>query len=192
MSIQSELTLLANIIRGKYFTNAKLSVHDMVILTTCLYPTVNAMQNEFTDSFNLSTNWIGVSASPITKDRGYAVYSFGPKTPYLYQTVKSAELNTLYAWSFYAKADNKGDKVHTEIFGGHGYADFTLDTNWQVCYSWGSFGNVNNKNVYFAGVSSNKGLVYIANPVLVKLPWGGVPTVSSGTLLLSLFKEVTT
>lgn len=61
-----------------------------------------------------------------------------------------------------------------------------------ICHSWGSFGNNNNnKNVYFAGVSSNKGLVYIANPVLVKLPWG-VPTASLGTLLLSLFKEVTT
>lgn len=173
MSIQSELTLLANIIRNKYFTNTKLSVHDMAILANFLYPTINVMQNEFTDPFNLSTNWIGASASAVTKDHGYAVYSFGPKTPYLYQTVKSAELNTLYAWSFYAKADNKGDKVHTELFGSHGYADFTLDTNWQLCYSWGSFGNADNKNVYFAGVSSNKGLVYIANPVVVKLPVGG-------------------
>lgn len=173
MSIQSELMILANIIRNKYFTNAKLSVHDMAILANFLYPTVNTMQNEFTDPFNLSTNWVGTSASAVTKDHGYTVYSFGSKTPYLYQTVANAELNVLYAWSFYAKADNKGDKVHTEIFGGHGYADFTLGTNWQVCYSWGSFGNANNKNVYFAGVGSNKGLVYIANPVLVKLPWGG-------------------
>ena len=72
-----------------------------------------------------------------------------------------------------------------------GYKDCTLSTDWKIYYSWGSFGNANNKNVYFAGVSSNKGLVYIANPVLVKLPMGG-GTVNFGTLLLSLFKEVTT
>lgn len=191
MSIQSELTLLSNCIRDRYFTNTKLSIHDMAVLVTELYPSVNEMQNEFTDPLNFSTNWVGESAKPVTKYHDYAVYSFGPKSPYLYQTVSSAELNVLYAWSVYAKADTQGDKLHTEMFGGHGYKDCTLSTDWKIYYSWGSFGNANNKNVYFAGVSSNKGLVYIANPVLVKLSMGG-GTVNFGTLLLSLFKEVTT
>ena len=191
MSIQSELTLLSNCIRDKYFTNNKLSIHDMAVLVTELYPSINEMQNEFTDPLNLSTNWIGESAKPVTKDHDYAVYSFSPKSVYLYQTISNAELNVLYAWSVYAKADTQGDKLHTEMFGSRGYKDFTLSTDWKICYSWGSFGNANNKNIYFAGVSSNKGLVYIANPVLVKLPMGG-GTVSFGTLLLSLFKEVTT
>lgn len=173
MSIQSELTLLSNCIRDKYFTNTKLSIHDMAVLVTELYPSVNEMQNEFTDPLNLSTNWIGASAKSVTKDHDFAVYSFSPKSPYLYQTVSNAELNVLYAWSVYAKADIQGDKLHTEMFGGHGFKDCTLSTDWKIYYSWGSFGNANNKNVYFAGVSSNKGLVYIANPVLVKLPWGG-------------------
>ena len=172
MSIQSELTLLSNCIRDKYFTNNKLSIHDMAVLVTELYPSINEMQNEFTDPLNLSTNWIGESAKPVTKDHDYAVYSFSPKSIYLYQTISNAELNVLYAWSVYAKADTQGDILHTEMFGGRGYKDCTLSTDWKIYYSWGSFGNANNKNIYFAGVSSNKGLVYIANPVLVKLPMG--------------------
>lgn len=173
MSIQSELTLLSNCIRDKYFTNTKLSIHDMAVLVTELYPSINEMQNEFIDPLNFSTNWIGASAKPVTKDHGYGVYSFSSKSPYLYQTVSNAELNVLYAWSVYAKADTQGDKLHTEMFGGHGYKDCALSTDWKIYYSWGSFGSANNKNIYFAGVSSNKGLVYIANPVLVKLPIGG-------------------
>lgn len=69
-----------------------------------------------------------------------------------------------YAWSFWARADNDGDKIHNELWGGVGSKDFKLATTWRF-YSSSGIGR-EYPMFYFWGLDSNKGNVYVKIPYL--------------------------
>ncbi|MCT2869968.1 gp58-like family protein, partial [Limosilactobacillus fermentum] len=74
--------------------------------------------------------------------------------------------NQPVTWTVYAKADNAGDKLHTELWGGGGYTDQPLTNNWQV-YQFTGQRNVANPYFYFWGRQGNKGNIYVALPFAV-------------------------
>ena len=69
----------------------------------------------------------------------------------------------ILTWSVWAKADNSGDALHTELFGGGGYTDQALSQEWQK-YIFHGVTDVG--TLYFWGPSTNKGSIYIALPNL--------------------------
>lgn len=69
-------------------------------------------------------------------------------------------------WTVYAKADNAGDKLHTELWGGGGYTDQPLTTKWQRYKFAGNHAD-SNHSFYLWGVNSNKGKIYVALPFAV-------------------------
>lgn len=71
----------------------------------------------------------------------------------------------ILTWSVWAKADNSGDMLHTELFGGGGETDQKLSQGWQKYIFHGAMDPFNYK-IYFWGNSANKGSVYIALPNL--------------------------
>ena len=89
------------------------------------------------------------------------------------QNIGEMESSAQYTSSFWAKADNAGDRAHTELYGGVGATDFVLTTNW-VRYSavLTSITDVNTNiqysNCYFGVHVGNKRNVYIALPKLEK------------------------
>lgn len=72
----------------------------------------------------------------------------------------------LVTWTVYAKADNEGDKLHTELWGGGGYTDQPLSTQWKSYKFTGNHAD-SNHSFYLWGVNSNKGKVYVALPFAV-------------------------
>lgn len=74
--------------------------------------------------------------------------------------------NQPVTWTVYAKADNVGDKLHTELWGGGGYTDQPLTNNWQV-YQFTGQRNTNNHSFYLWGYQGNKGSIYVALPFAV-------------------------
>lgn len=71
----------------------------------------------------------------------------------------------ILTWSVWAKADNSGDTLHTELFGGGGLTDQKLNQGWQKYIFHGAM-NPSRYQIYFWGNSTNKGPVYIALPNL--------------------------
>ena len=69
-------------------------------------------------------------------------------------------------WTVWAKADNAGDRLHTELWGGGGLTDQPLTTNWKL-YKFTGHRNINYHDLFFWGVAGNKGKVYIALPFAV-------------------------
>ena len=74
--------------------------------------------------------------------------------------------NQPVTWTVYAKADNAGDKLHTELWGGGGYTDQPLTNNWQV-YQFTGQRNVDHPDFYLWGCQGNKGNIYVALPFAV-------------------------
>lgn len=74
--------------------------------------------------------------------------------------------NQPVAWTVYAKADNVGDKLHTELFGGGGYTDQPLTNDWQI-YQFNGQRNTNRPDFYLWGCQGNKGNIYVALPFAV-------------------------
>lgn len=72
----------------------------------------------------------------------------------------------LVTWVVYAKADNAGDKLHTELWGGGGYTDQSLTTKWQA-YKFSGHRNINHHDFYLWGCVGNKGNIYVALPFAV-------------------------
>lgn len=77
-------------------------------------------------------------------------------------------------WSVYAKADNAGDKLHSELWGNSGKTEQALTTDWCRYTFHGTFVPTH-PLTYFWGVSGNKGDIYIALPKLeignTATPW---------------------
>lgn len=73
--------------------------------------------------------------------------------------------DTSLTWTVYAKADNAGDKLHTELWGGGGITDQTLTTEWKK-YKFSGKQNQNNRGFYLWGCQGNAGNVYVALPML--------------------------
>lgn len=74
--------------------------------------------------------------------------------------------NQPVTWTVYAKADNVGDKLHTELWGGGGYTDQPLTNNWQI-YQFTGQRNINHPDFYLWGCQGNKGNIYVALPFAV-------------------------
>ena len=86
-------------------------------------------------------------------------------------TALDAELDGPYdnqpiSWAVYAKADNAGDKLHTELWGGGGFADQPLTTEWQV-YKFTGQRDARDHSLYLWGCQGNKGNIYVALPFAV-------------------------
>ena len=74
--------------------------------------------------------------------------------------------NQPISWAVYAKADNAGDKLHTELYGGGGFTDQPLTTEWQV-YKFTGQRDARDHSFYLWGCQGNKGNIYIALPFAV-------------------------
>ncbi len=74
--------------------------------------------------------------------------------------------NQPISWAVYAKADNAGDKLHTELWGGGGVTDQALSTEWKT-YKFTGQRDARNHALYLWGCQSNKGNIYIALPFAV-------------------------
>lgn len=72
----------------------------------------------------------------------------------------------LVTWVVYAKAENAGDKMHTELWGGGGYTDQSLTTKWQA-YKFSGHRNIDHPDFYLWGCVGNKGNIYVALPFAV-------------------------
>ncbi|OYS87800.1 hypothetical protein CBG24_03515 [Limosilactobacillus reuteri] len=74
--------------------------------------------------------------------------------------------NQPISWAVCAKADNAGDKLHTELWGGGGFTDQALSTEWKT-YKFTGQRDARNHAFYLWGCQSNKGNIYIALPFAV-------------------------
>ncbi len=74
--------------------------------------------------------------------------------------------NQPVTWTVYAKADNAGDKLHTELWGGRGLTEQPLTTEWQV-YKFTGQRDTRNHGFYLWGCAGNRGNIYVALPFAV-------------------------
>lgn len=135
--------------------------------------------NLLLNSGDLSANWKGqTSVSTTTKYNGYPSMMFNSNGQQLAnQKLDLGKLQNSFQYtsSFWAKADNAGDKARALLWGSPEPGDFALTTNW-VRYTAviTSFSDANTNidhSMYFFGVpDGNKGNVYIALPKLEKGP----------------------
>lgn len=150
--------------------------------------------NLLTNTGDLSANWSGYnSISTNTKYNGHPSMVFTSSTNQLAnQRLVNLQNSTQYTASFWAKADNAGDKAHTELWGGIGNTNFVLTTDW-VLYTAvvTSYSDANTDNshswCYFGVPSGNKGNVYIAEPKLeigtTATPWCPAPSEMNPTYM---------
>lgn len=183
MSIQSELTTLANSIRTKNFfpSSNKLTIADINKYMNRLELSIDETKNMLrdTDNFGLNTAWKNSLFAQVGRDsENSPLYTW--RTPeqhahYLSQEIKDAKYNTMYVWKFYARADQEGDRVHTELWGGGGSSNFTLTNQWKLCITSGLLTFTDKpKSIYFGSLATNKGNVSITLPVLTEYtPLGG-------------------
>lgn len=190
MSLNKTITELANVIRNKSLTNSKLGFEDMIKYTNSLTLDIDETKNMLRDAydFGLNTAWSNSLFAQVGRDsENSPLYMW--RTPsqhgnYLTQEIEGAECNTMYVWKFYARADQAGDKFHTELWGGGGSRDFTLTNQWKLCISAGMLAFADKpKRIYLGSVATNKGNVSMAMPVLVKYKLGGVVKALPSVLL---------
>lgn len=132
--------------------------------------------NLLTNTSDFSSNWGGIPVSTTTEYNGYpsmVLTSSNQQTAVQFLPLGKLENSFQYTCSFWAKADNAGDKAHTELWGGIGATDFVLTTNWvryTVVLTSLSDANTNIlHSLYSLRVpDENKGNVYIALPKLEK------------------------
>ena len=96
----------------------------------------------------------------IFSENGYQIATLPPDDSQL-ETEISWEQDKTYRWTFEAKAESSGDEIHTEMWGGAGYTNYALTTDWKE-YSSSGIPNPAHNNFYFWN-SSNHGNVYIRN-----------------------------
>ena len=131
--------------------------------------------NLLTNTGDLSANWSWItSISTTTEYNGHPSMAFTSSTQQLpLQQLGLGKLqnSTQYTASFWAKADNAGDKAHTELWGSIGATDFVLTTNWvrytAVLTSYSDANaNSSHSKCFFGVPAGNTGNVYIAEPKL--------------------------
>ena len=69
-------------------------------------------------------------------------------------------------WTVYARADNNGDKLHTELWGGGGVTDQPLTTEWKR-YKFAGNHDDSDYSLFLWGVNTNKGNIHVALPFAV-------------------------
>lgn len=133
--------------------------------------------NLLTDTSNFSNNWNALpSVSTTTEYNGHPSMVVNSSTERLsYQKFGLGKLENSFQYtsSFWAKADNAGDKARTLLWGDPKPFDFVLTTNWvrytAVVTSFFDANTNADHAMYFLGVpDGNKGNVYIALPKLEK------------------------
>lgn len=131
-------------------------------------------RNYILNSGDFSLNWL-IHNGAVTGDSysGGKVLSLNPNGDGFNSASQSIQKTTSQTviWSVYAKADNSGDKLHTELFGGGGKTDQALTTSWSRYTFQGTF-NPTRRDLYFWGASGNKGNVQMALPNLKDLKAG--------------------
>lgn len=143
-------------------------------------------RNLLTNTSDFSYNWYAWSGQlSISKTMEYNGYpsmvlasSSGQQLSSQHLSLGTLNNSTKYTASFWAKADNVGDKAHTELWGSIGATNFVLTADWvrytTVLTSKPDVNTNISHCVYFVGVpGGNKGNVYIALP---KLEIGTVST----------------
>jgi len=135
--------------------------------------------NLLKNTSDFSSNWNGMSsASTTTEYNGYPSMVFTSSNQQLaVQTfdVGKLENSFQYTSSFWAKADNTGDKACTLLWGFPEQVNFALTTDWvhytAVLTSYSDANTNIDHSKYFLGVpDGNKGNVYIALPKIEKGP----------------------
>ena len=112
------------------------------------------------DLFNPDlTTWIHPNIE-IFSENGYQIATLPPDGSQL-QTEISWEQDKTYRWTFEAKAESSGDGIHTEMWGGAGYTNYALTTDWKE-YSSSGIPNPAHNNFYFWNCSNHDN-VYIRN-----------------------------
>jgi len=145
--------------------------------------------NLLTNTGDLSANWLGAgSISTTTGYNGHPSMVFASSTQqlaHLQLGLGKLQNSTQYTASFWAKADNAGDKAHTELWGSKGGTNFVLTTNWvryNAVVTSHSDANTNiiHSRCYFGVPTGNIGNVYIAEPKLelgtTATPWSPAPS----------------
>lgn len=131
--------------------------------------------NLLTNTGDLSANWhVPATVSTTTEYDGHPSMVFTSSVQQLASqqlSLGKLQNSTQYTASFWAKADNAGDKAHTELWGGIDATDFVLTTNWvrytAVLTSQPDANTNTSHSIYFFGVlAGNTGNVYIALPKL--------------------------
>ena len=105
------------------------------------------------------SKWYHPGIQLISQD-GYQVAILPPDGSQ-FQTILSWLANKSYRWTFEAKAEQPGDAIHTEAWGGVGYVDFQLTSGWKEYSTTGTI-NPLHGNLYFWNASANKN-IYIRN-----------------------------
>ena len=133
--------------------------------------------NLLLNSKDFSSNWF-INNAALTSDsynggKVVSTHAGGDGGSAVSQQVQTPPSQPV-TWSVYAKADNAGDKLHTELFGSGGRTDQAITTDWCRYIFNGAF-NPTNTTVYFWGVGGNKGDIQIALPKLeignTATPW---------------------
>lgn len=132
--------------------------------------------NLLTNTSDFSSNWGGIPVSTTTEYNGHpsmVLNSSNQQKALQFLALGKLENSFQYTCSFWAKADNAGDKAHTELRGGIGATDFVLTTNWvryTVVLTSLSDANTNFFHSMYSILvpAENKGNVYIALPKLEK------------------------
>lgn len=143
------------------------------------FTTIYPRENLLTNTSDFSYNWYAWSGQlSISKTMEYNGYpsmvlasSSGPQLSYQHLSLGTLNNSTKYTASFWAKADNVGDKARTELWGSIGATDFVLTADWvrytTVLTSKPDVNTNISHCIYFVGVpGGNKGNVYIALPKL--------------------------
>lgn len=99
----------------------------------------------------------------IISQDGYQVVVLPPATngAKQFETTVSWEQGKAYRWTFEAKAEQAGDVIHTEMWGGGGYLTAPLTTDWKE-YSSAGKPNPAHNNFYFWNPYNGKN-VYLRN-----------------------------
>ena len=124
--------------------------------------------NLLLNSRDFSSNWVIINAE-VTSDsynggKVVSLHTDGDDINDVRQPIQ-AMTSQMFTWSVYAKADNAGDKLHTELFGGGGRTDQALTTDWNR-YTFQGISDPTKITLYFWGPSGNKGDIQIALPKL--------------------------
>ena len=130
--------------------------------------------NLLMNTSDLSANWSGIdSISTTIEYNGHPSLEFTSSSSLqlAYQQVSVMENSTQYTGSFWAKADNAGDRAHIELWGSNGATNFVLTTNWvrytAVVTSFSDANtNISHTSCNIGVPSGNKGNIYIALPKL--------------------------
>ena len=96
----------------------------------------------------------------IFSENGYQIATLPPDGSQL-ETEISWEQDKTYRWTFEAKVESSGDEIHTEMWGGAGYTNYALTTDWKE-YSSSGIPNPAHNNFYFWNFS-NHGNIYLRN-----------------------------